>query len=790
MPNVFDPRYGNSRLIDQMTGTSYPTVRTVAENMPTIKHVSFYMPDLLVISQNMEVIGNISTSIETVINAHTDIMEFANRFGDVQAVVDLTEENVQATIDNLALTTAQASAAAGSALAANSAATAAAGTVVTVNGIADAAEQLLTEAGVAQSAAEAAAVRASEWANKVGAPVETDQYSARHWAMEAHDAIQQAVEDTISTLPSFAGASATDPGVIGLVPAPSAGEQNKVLSGAGTWVDLPEASGPSGSSGIHIITAFSNLKDVDPEEHPVVMLVNDTRKGIFRYDPADLSAKVTSDTREGFYIVPAGGTGSTGAWVRQAADVNIDYFGAVSLTTATAATGFDSTSSIQAALAYASTNKLHVVRVPDGIYRINGQLIMPRGTALHGPGPTIGVRWDPQTLNWDYQGGAILAITRAATAPEEQYATILMSTGTGLKGLGFWYPGQSLEGGTVTQFSWTIGNQPNPMEAAGTLEAEYVRDCHVTNAYKFLSWLNPQGPCDITNIKGFTIKEGFRFDNAYDILRMSDVHWNPIMVYVGHWPSNNVKDKTIAEQGTFITLYKADQAYFTRVFCWGPYHGLVMANSAQDVGPPRSANGCRFISCGFEGGISPLLILGDANGTTFYSLILGSSDYAGTGTSLRGNRALTVTPVTRINKLEFYDLTIFDTMDTYAAIENVDHLRIENGLWEGCRRIYPTISERGLVMNSCYNFSIKGLTMQRGTNITGVELNGCRGGIIWGNFFRGAEDERCIAINGSKGIRLGWNFNTSSPVGESNNIYNNPNNVDVQGDMTMINGAA
>jgi hypothetical protein len=43
------------------------------------------------------------------------------------------------------------------------------------------------------------------------------------------------------------GAGASTAGAVGLVPAPVAGEQNKVLSGAGTWVEPPVSSPVSGT---------------------------------------------------------------------------------------------------------------------------------------------------------------------------------------------------------------------------------------------------------------------------------------------------------------------------------------------------------------------------------------------------------------------------------------------------------------------------------------------------------------------------------------------------------------
>jgi len=49
-------------------------------------------------------------------------------------------------------------------------------------------------------------------------------------------------------LKEMTGASASEPGKAGLVPAPLAGDEGKVLFGSGTWGDLPEAGGSSGAA--------------------------------------------------------------------------------------------------------------------------------------------------------------------------------------------------------------------------------------------------------------------------------------------------------------------------------------------------------------------------------------------------------------------------------------------------------------------------------------------------------------------------------------------------------------
>lgn len=57
---------------------------------------------------------------------------------------------------------------------------------------------------------------------------------------------------TDTTYSAFTGATSQDAGASGLVPAPSAGDGNKVLSGAGTWVAVSSGGSYSAGNGINI----------------------------------------------------------------------------------------------------------------------------------------------------------------------------------------------------------------------------------------------------------------------------------------------------------------------------------------------------------------------------------------------------------------------------------------------------------------------------------------------------------------------------------------------------------
>lgn len=104
-------------------------------------------------------------------------------------------------------------------------------------------EQLIEDAQEAATDAEAWAV-----GERGGVPVDptdpTYHNSAHYWAMQASGSVNDMV-----------GATASTPGVHGLVPAPAAGDQDKVLKGDGTWGTVAGASdmtgATAGSAGTH-----------------------------------------------------------------------------------------------------------------------------------------------------------------------------------------------------------------------------------------------------------------------------------------------------------------------------------------------------------------------------------------------------------------------------------------------------------------------------------------------------------------------------------------------------------
>lgn len=102
-----------------------------------------------------------------------------------------------------------------------------------------------TNAGLSESAAAQSEEDAEAWANgtRNGTPVASGDpayhNNAKHWAEEAS-----------GTVSDMVGATASTDGTHGLVPQPLMGDQNKVLTGGGTWVALGAAAAKEATNSV------------------------------------------------------------------------------------------------------------------------------------------------------------------------------------------------------------------------------------------------------------------------------------------------------------------------------------------------------------------------------------------------------------------------------------------------------------------------------------------------------------------------------------------------------------
>ncbi len=115
---------------------------------------------------------------------------------------------------------------------------------------------------------------------------------------------------------------------------------------------------------IRLASAGSTARNLD-----CAYLSEPGREGAFVFSTSDLSARVTSDPKQGVYVAPDSNTsGTTGAWVRQFDNLIPEYFGSVGNGTSTPATA-----TISAWIDYAKANGVHEIKA-------SGRYYLPAGT--------------------------------------------------------------------------------------------------------------------------------------------------------------------------------------------------------------------------------------------------------------------------------------------------------------------------------------------------------------------------------------------------------------------------
>lgn len=125
------------------------------------------------------------------------------------------------------------------------------------------------------------------------------------------------------------------------------------------------------------IASRTDLASADSTNTPTVFLAESGREGSFSWDSSDLSAEVTADTQQAFYVPPSSDTtGASGCWVR---DVQhpalVSWFGAV---------GDGTTDDYTALQAAADSHRL--VLIDEKTYGTSKEIAYSDGTKFIGAG--------------------------------------------------------------------------------------------------------------------------------------------------------------------------------------------------------------------------------------------------------------------------------------------------------------------------------------------------------------------------------------------------------------------
>lgn len=168
----------------------------------------------------------------------------------------------------------------------------------------------------------------------------------------------------------------------------------------------------------------------------------------------------------------------------------------------------DDTVAIQKALDAAGKDGGGVVEMPKGLFRVDGNLVVPPGVCLSG-------EWQaPHHANTEH-GTVILATGNAGN--EDGPALINLQQSSSVKGITIFYPDQDPV--AVKPYPWTI--QGRGMHGS-------VIDVTLVNPYKGIDFGTHHNELHyIRNVFGCPLKIGVYVNNTTDIGRVENVHFNP-----------------------------------------------------------------------------------------------------------------------------------------------------------------------------------------------------------------------------------------------------------------------
>jgi hypothetical protein len=226
---------------------------------------------------------------------------------------------------------------------------------------------------------------------------------------------------------------------------------------------------------------------------------------------------------------------------------------------------------LQKAIDWASASGAALFVEPsDQPYYIDGGIILKKNVSLvgvHGPTPrgtTHPTKKQPV--------GSVFAIT------DRENAFITVESGTQIKGIQFWYPGQ-----TIKDPAAIISYKPT-IQVSQTSRAQGVYLSCLTFYGEYLAFdfnATRENPCELMTFEhcyGYPLSGEFiRMDYCYDVPRILHCHVNPAAQrFIGGQISRAVVDAVIAKKTFAYTINHTDNAQIIDLFTFGTYGGILL----------------------------------------------------------------------------------------------------------------------------------------------------------------------------------------------------------------------
>ena len=210
------------------------------------------------------------------------------------------------------------------------------------------------------------------------------------------------------------------------------------------------------------------------------------------------------------------------------------------------------------------------VEPSDEPYPLDGGIVLKKNVSLigvHGPTPRGTVH--PERKQ---PVGSVFKIT------DRNNVFITVESGTQIKGIQFWYPGQSIKDPAA------IVPYPATIQVSKTSMTQGVYLSCLTFYGEYLAMdfnANPKFPCELMVFEhcyGYPLSGEFiRMDYCYDVPRILHCHVNPaIQRFIGGQNSRAVVDAVIAKKTFAYTINHTDNAQLMDLFTFGSYGGILL----------------------------------------------------------------------------------------------------------------------------------------------------------------------------------------------------------------------
>jgi len=242
----------------------------------------------------------------------------------------------------------------------------------------------------------------------------------------------------------------------------------------------------------------------------------------------------------------------------------------------------DVTDEIQSAMVVIANLGGGALYLPEGFYKVSGNLNIPAGVTLRGD-------WKQPEPGLPIVGTVLMAY--AGRDDENAQYFITLTGSAGVNGVSIWYPEQLPT--DIRPYPITIGNG-----GAATIE-----NITFVNAYfGFSSYRDgTTGRPFVRNIYGTPLKTGIEFDCIADIGRIETVHFSP-----AYWAGSGLANAPTAGEheawlynnGTGIMLRRLDWSYSCYVTVEGYNIGVALRPSRNDGKVPNGQSyGFNLIDC-------------------------------------------------------------------------------------------------------------------------------------------------------------------------------------------------